>query len=48
MNAIDLRKILIAPTTYAILMLYCAFRAIALRSTWRYECFEAFDWPIRK
>jgi len=19
-----------------------------LRSTWRYECFEAFDWPIRR
>jgi len=21
---------------------------IRLRSTWRYECFEAFDWPIRR
>jgi len=19
-----------------------------LRSTWRYECLEAFDWPIRR
>jgi len=40
------KQMLVERVTIIIHIVACVrFR---LRSIWRYECFEAFDWPIRR